>query len=275
MTLRIHAKVSTNLAERHLGRARTRHQKNVRLLASGESVNIAADGAAALALSEEQRAHITSFRQAARNTQDGISLLQTAEGSLDEVGNILSRMRELAVEAASEVLQTTERAYLNTELLELRGEIERIAQASEFNGIKLSNGATTSLAVQVGIKNVALEDRITVTLQTATLSALGIATMTLSSPLIAFSALGTIDAALDTLSTGRSAYGSLVNRMTAAHHSIQDRLENLVSSESSIRDVDFASESADLARNDIFQQAGVAILAQANQSPGVALQLIQ
>ena len=268
MTLRIHAKVSTNLAERHLGRARTRHQKNVRLLASGESVNIAADGAAALALSEEQRAHITSFRQAARNTQDGISLLQTAEGSLDEVGNILSRMRELAVEAASEVLQTTERAYLNTELLELRGEIERIAQASEFNGIKLSNGATTSLAVQVGIKNVALEDRITVTLQTATLSALGIATMTLSSPLIAFSALGTIDAALDTLSTGRSAYGSLVNRMTAAHHSIQDRLENLVSSESSIRDVDFASESADLARNDIFQQAGVAILAQANQSPG-------
>ncbi len=275
MALRINTNVASVFSQKHLSRSAARLQGNFERLSSGLRINKAADDAAGMAVSEKMRAHLRSMKQAMRNTNDGVSMVQTAEGGLNEIGNILSRMRELAVEAASEVLQTTERAFLATEFTALVSEVDRIAAATEFNGLKLANGTVTTLAVQVGIKNVALTDRITLTLQTANQTALGINVSTLSSATSAQTAISALDTAITSLNTSRAGYGALQNRLSSAMHNLEVSYENLVSSESSIRDVDFAAETADMTRNNIFQQAGVAVLAQANQSPQIALQLLQ
>jgi flagellin len=237
----------------------------------------AADDAAGLAISEKLRAQITSLRMAQRNTSDGVSMVQTAEGSLSEIANIMSRMRELAVEASSGVLQATERAYLATEFTSLQGEVERIADSTQFNGLSLSNGTTASVDVQVGIFNVAAEDRVTVTLQDADTAALAIdtAAIDLSSDTSAQAAIAAIDTAIDSVNSSRASYGAAQNQLVSALHNLENYTENLVETESRIRDTDFAAETAELTRNQIFQQAGVAVLAQANSSPQIALALLQ
>jgi flagellin len=214
---------------------------------------------------------------AQRNTSDGISMVQTAEGSLAEVTSIMSRMRELAVEASSAVLQPTERAYLNTEFSTLQAEIGRIAESAQFNGLDLSNGSTASVDVQVGIFNVAAEDRITVTLQNAQATALSIdaASIDLSADTAAQAAIAAIDTAIDSVNSSRATYGAAQNQLQSALHNLENYTENLVETESRIRDTDFASETAEMTRNQIFQQAGVAILSQANSAPQVALSLLQ
>jgi len=220
------------------------------------------------------RSQISSLHVAQRNTNDGISMVQTAEGSLSNIGDSLSRMRELAVQASSSVLQTGERAYLQTEFAKLSTEIDRISNVTEFNGQLLSKAGVTTVAVQVGI-NAAATDRITVTLQASGNAALGITASKVSSATDAQAAITKLDAAIDTNNKSRSEYGAVQNQLTSALHNLESYTENLVAAESRIRDVDFASETADMTRNSIFQQAGVAVLAQANVSGQVALQLLQ
>ncbi len=277
MALRINTNVSSVFAQKYVNRTSERLKSSMEHLSSGLRITKAADDAAGLAVSEKMRSQIRSLRMAMRNTADGVSMVQTAEGGLNEVTNIMSRMRELAVEASSGVLQATERAYLATEFTALQNEIERIADSTEFNGLNLSDGTTATVDVQVGIFNVAAQDRITVSLQDAQTATLGIDTLSadLGSAANAQAALGLIDTALDSVNDSRADYGAIQNRLSSAMRNLENYTENLVESESRIRDVDFAAETAELTRNQIFQQAGVSILSQANSSTQVALALLQ
>jgi len=263
-------------AQKNVARTQRNLRGTMQQLSSGLRITKAADDAAAMGVSEKMRAQITSLRMASRNTNDGISMIQTAEGALDETADILNRMRELSVEAASEVLQSTERAYLQTEFATLQGEIERIADSTEFNGLNLSDGSTTSVAVQVGIFNVGAQDRISVTLQDSQAATLGVntAAASLSTAATSQTAIASIDTAIDSVNNSRATYGAAQNRLSSALRNLENYTENLVETESRIRDVDFASATADLTRNQIFQQAGIAILSQANSSPQAALSLL-
>jgi flagellin len=246
-------------------------------LSSGLRLTRAADDAAGMGVSQKMRAHIQSLKMAQRNANDGISLVQTAEGALSETGDILARMRELAVESASDVLQATERAYLQTEFTALQEEIERIADSTEFNGLNLSDGTTTSIAVQVGIFNIAAQDRISVNLQDSQTATLGVNTALVDLATSANSqlAITAIDTAIDSVNNSRSNYGAVQNRLTSALRNLENYTENLVETESRIRDVDFAQATADLSRHQIFSQAGISVLSQANTNPQAALALLQ
>jgi flagellin len=245
-------------------------------LSSGLRITKAADDAAGMGVSEKMRAHISSLKMADRNTQDAISMVQTAEGAASEISSILGRMRELAVESSSEVLQATERAYLETEFDALQGEAERIAQATDFNGLKLTDGTTTEVAVQVGIFNVAAEDRITVNLTAIDTTSLAVNTSAISVSTVAGAqtSITALDVAIDSLNNARANYGADQNRLSSAVRNLENYTENLVEAESRIRDVDFAEATSSLTRNQIFQQAGISILSQANSAPSSALTLL-
>jgi len=240
-------------------------------ISSGLRISRAADDAAGLGVAESLESQSVSGRQAMRNTNDGISVLQTAEGATDEVGDILSRMRELAVQSSSETLADDERAYIQTEFEQLSDEIDRIAVATTFNGLPLSDGTNSSLDVQVGINNSA-NDRIAITLGDLTTSTLGVDTgsVDLSTATGAQAAIDVFDTALDSVSSIRSDLGAVQNRLDSALSNMETYVENLEGAESQIRDADFAYETAELARNQILQQAGVSVLAQAkNMNQGV------
>jgi flagellin len=277
MAIRINTNVESVFAQKHLARTQRSLRSTMEHLSSGLRLTRAADDAAGMGVSQKMRAHITSLKMAQRNANDGISLVQTAEGALSETGDILARMRELAVESSSEVLQATERAYLQTEFTALQEEIERIADSTEFNGLNLSNGTTTSVAVQVGIFNVAAEDRIDVVLQDSQTLTLGINTTAIDLGSAGDSQLSitAIDTAIDSVNNSRSAYGSVQNRITSALRNLENYTENLVETESRIRDVDFAQATADMSRHQIFSQAGISVLSQANSNPQNALSLLQ
>lgn len=276
MALRINTNVASVFAQKHSSRTQENLRANFEHLSSGLRITKAADDAAGLAISEGMRAEIRSLHQASRNTNDGISMVQTAEGALSEITNIVSRMRELAVESSSAILQATERAYLATEFTALQGEIDRISATTNFNGLQLANGSTASVAVQVGIFNSA-NDRITVNLQDSRSATLAIDTGTIDLTTAATSqtAITALDVALDSVNNSRATLGAAQNRLTSSMHNLENYTENLIEAESRIRDVDFAAETADLTRNQIFSQAGVAVLAQSNQSPQAALSLLQ
>ena len=276
MAIRINTNVDSVFAQKNLARTQRGMRSSMQKLSSGLRITKAADDAAAMGVSEKMRAQITSLKMAQRNTNDGISMIQTAEGALDETADILNRMRELAVESASEVLQATERAYLQTEFTALQGEIERIADSTEFNGLNLSDGTTTEVAVQVGIFNVAAEDRITVTLQDSQTATLGVntAVVDLASAANSQTAITAIDTAIDSVNNSRASYGAAQNQLGSALRNLENYTENLTETESRIRDVDFASETAEMTRNQIFSQAGISILSQANSAPQAALSLL-
>ena len=276
MAIRINTNVDSVFAQKNLARTQRSMRGSMQKLSSGLRITKAADDAAAMGVSEKMRAQITSLKMAQRNTNDGISMIQTAEGALDETADILNRMRELAVESASEVLQATERAYLQTEFTALQGEIERIADSTEFNGLNLSDGTTTEVAVQVGIFNVAAQDRITVTLQDSQTATLGVNTgaVDLGSAANSQTAITAIDTAIDSVNNSRASYGAAQNQLSSALRNLENYTENLTETESRIRDVDFASETATMTRNQIFSQAGISILSQANSSPQAALSLL-
>jgi flagellin len=233
-------------------------------ISSGLRIAKAADDAAGLAVAESLNAQSASGRVAMRNTNDGISVIQTAEGAMDSVGDIISRMRELAVQSSSETLADDERAYIQDEFEQLSSEIDRIASSTNFNGNSLTDGTTTALDVQVGVMNTA-NDRITITLNDLTASTLGVdtAAVDLSSAAGAQAAIDTFDTALDSVSSYRSELGAAQNRLDSALSNMETYVENLEGAESQIRDADFAFETAELAKNQILQQAGVSVLAQA------------
>jgi len=246
-------------------------------ISSGLRITKAADDAAGLGVAENLDAIEISARQAMRNTNDGISMVQTAEGATNEVANILKRMRELAVQSASETLASTERAYASTELVALQDEIDRIAQVTEFNGILLSEGTNTQLNVQVGVMNAASgQDRILVTFGDlrSTILAIDSGSINFNSATNAFNAIDDLDAALDTLNNYRSNLGASQNRLDSSLRNMENYTENLASAQSQIRDADFAWETAELSKSQIMQQAGTSILAQANQINQGALSLL-
>jgi flagellin len=274
MGLRVNTNISSMNAQRNLAAVTLRLQGNFTRLSSGLRIATASDDAAGLGISERMRSQIRSFGAASRNAQDGISLVQTAEGALSEVSNILGRMRELSIQAANGTLTTVDRGTLDTEFQELISEVARIAATTTFNGVNLLDGTTTSTNIQTGIN---AGEVIVVQLQNSQTGTTGlnIAGLAISSSALASSGLTVLDAAIDKVTSNRGTLGSANNRLLSAVSSIANARENLAAAESRIRDVDVAAETADLTRNTIMQQAAVSILSQANVQPQLALSLLQ
>ena len=244
-------------------------------ISSGLRINSASDDSAGLAVAENLASEGQSLKQAQRNTHDGISVIQTAEGATNEVGDILKRMRELAVQSSSETLHNDERAFIQDEFKQLTAEVDRIADVTEFNGISLGNAANAQLNVQVGVHNTT-DDRIAIELGDLRASTLKVDTgnVDLSNVASAQAALQTIDTALDSVNGYRSDYGSVENRLESALNNLEIYTENIAGAESRIRDADFAKETAEMSKFNIMQQAGTAILSQANGINQGALRLI-
>lgn len=275
MAMSIRTNVSSLNAQRNLYNTQMQLDSSLSKLSSGYRITKAGDDAAGLGISVNLEAQIRSYNQGVRNANDGISLIQTAEASMNEQSNILSRLRELAMQSASDGIGNTERGYIQSEVTEQVNEIERVAQATEFNGQKLLDGSAATLDFQVGIRNVAANDRISVTTVDATSATLGVAGLDLSTKAGAQAALATLDTALQTLSTARATMGAAGNRFNSAVASIQAASESLSAANSRIRDVDVAEETSRMARSQVLMQAGVSVLAQANQMPQIALKLLQ
>jgi flagellin len=271
MGLRVNTNIVSMTAQRNLGAVTDRLQGNYARLSSGLRIATASDDAAGLGISERMRSQIRSLGQASRNAQDGISLAQSAEGALNETSNTLVRMRELAIQAANGTLSDADRATIDTEFQALLTEIDRIASETEFNGIPLLDGSSTQVDIQVGLDS---GDTITIDLQDVTTTTLGISSVDVTSVTNATASLTLLDDAISNLNEARGDLGAAQNRILSAYRSINNTRENLSASESRIRDVDVASETADLSRNTIMQQAAVAVLSQANTQPSLALSLL-
>ena len=270
MGLRVNTNIASMTAQKNLGAVSGRLQGNFSRLSSGLRIASASDDAAGLGISERMRSQIRSFAAAGRNAQDGVSLVQTADGALQEVSNNLSRMRELAVQASNGTLTTGDRATLDNEFQELISEIDRIASDTVFNGVNLLDGSSASISIQAGINS---GETISMTMADVSAATLAL-TGDVTSAANASTALGVLDTAIDSVTTGRGQLGAGINRLNSAIQSIATVRENLSAAESRIRDVDVAMETADLARNSILQQASVSVLAQANQQPQLALSLL-
>lgn len=274
----INTNVASLNAQRNLSSTQNRLESNYGRLSTGLRINHAADDAAGLAISERLRSQIRSMTQAERNGNDGISLLQTAEGAMNEVSGVLTRIRELAVQSANGTLGATERTYIDNEKTALLAEVDRIAASTEFNGTNLLNGgaAGVSFTFQIGTHGTA-SDTITASISdmsTTTLAGGALAALDLTSQAGAQSALATLDTAIDGVSTARATLGTAQNRLQVTIANLGNARENLSAAQSRIRDVDVASETADMTRNNILTQSGVAVLAQANQMPQIALKLL-
>jgi flagellin len=242
-------------------------------LSSGYRVNSAADDAAGLAISESMKSQIRSYTVAQRNASDAQSMAQTAEGALGDVHDIMGRMRELAMQSSNGDLGSTDRGYISTEFKALQSEVTRIQGSAKFNGKQLINATAATTTFQVGLNNVG-SDQIKVTFGGVQLTAITANTTDLSTATGALNALATIDTAIQNVSTARSNFGTAMNRMDFATSNIQTMQLNITAANSRIRDVDVASETANLSRNQVLTQAGTAVLAQANQIPQLALSLI-
>ena len=276
MGLRINTNVQSLAAQRNLGQSNMAQKASLEHLSSGSRINKAADDAAGLAISEKMRAGIRSLGQGIRNANDGISLIQTAEGGMNEVGNILVRFRELSMQAASDTVGDSERGFIDKEMQQLKGEVSRISKSTEYNGTKLLNGEGKDLDIQVGLNNRPDEDRFSFSLANANVSAerLGVSSLTAVTKEDAQNNLAIVDEALKNVADNRSSMGALQNRLQSAVNNMQIYNENLSSARSRITDVDMASETAELTRTNILSQAGVSVLSQANSNAQLALKLI-
>lgn len=262
-------------AQRNLANTQRALGQNFQRLSSGYRINSAADDAAGLGVSEQLRAAIRSYAVAERNTNGGLSMVQTADSALGQIGSMLQRMRELAVEGANGDLQSTDRGYLDTELGALKLEITRIVDSSSFNGQVLLGGAASTITFQVGAYNV-VQDTISVAFNGVDLTTLGLSPVTVSGATAANAqnAITAVDGAISAISSERSKFGAAMNRFSTTVSNIQSMRTNLAAADSRIRDVDVAEETASLARNRVLAEAGAAVLAQANQAPQLAMTLL-
>ncbi|MBY0449709.1 MAG: flagellin FliC [Cyanobacteria bacterium] len=281
MPLIINTNVSSLNAQRNLGVNSANLNKSLERLSSGLRINRAGDDAAGLQISELFRAQIRGQQKAVDNTQDGINLLNLADGSYQTISDNLQRIRELTVQAANDTNATAQRTAIEGEIDQLRSDIDRIASATTFNGnILLGSATPANLFIQVGSNNDNFKDRIDLVsaLGNASTGTAGLnlsaASGQLQSNGSAQTYLGTVDAALSALNVKRSTLGALANRLQSASANAEVKIENLSAAESRIRNVDVAAESANLTRNQILQQASASILSQANQSSQLALKLI-
>jgi len=279
----INTNINSLISQNALTRNNRALSSSMEQLSTGKRINSAADDAAGLAISNKMTAQIRGLNQAVRNANDGISLLQTAEGATTEITNMLQRMRELAVQAANDTYTSADRSALNAEVSELQDEISRIGNNTEWNGMKLfiaqsagsAGGIGTSGAVslQVGVDGTNT-DRITVQLNEITTTTLGISAISLGTAASAASALQTLDAAISLIDDDRATFGATINRLTYAVDNLTNVSQNSSASRSRILDTDYAKASSELARTQIIQQAATAILAQANQSQQAVLKLL-
>lgn len=277
MGLRINTNVASLNAQRNLGSTRLNMTKALEKLSSGQRINRAGDDAAGLAISENLKAQIKGLSQAERNAEDGISLVQIAEGALVEVSNILIRLRELAVQAASDTIGSTERKFLNVEFEQLTSEIDRIANSTEFNRVPLLNGTGAVFDIQIGTRNDPISDRLTFDASSAdvNVAALGLNLASVSDKISAQNSLTSIDQAIISVSGIRADFGALQNRLQSTINNVQVSIENLSAANSRVRDTDIAAETAELTKQNILMQAGTSVLSQANSSTNSALTLIQ
>ena len=273
MALSIKTNVSALDAQKNLMGTELDLNNSLAKLSSGFRITKAADDAAGLAISVNLGAQIKSYNQAVKNGNDALNVVQTADSSLNETQNILTRLRELASQSASSGVSNTERGYIQNEVNGLVSEIDRIANATEYNGVALINTAA-ALTFQVGIRNVAANDQIVVTTSSATSSSLGVNALSLSSLTGAQQALGTIDTAMQSVSSTRATLGAQANRFEKVINVATQASVSLSAAQSRIRDVDVAEETSNMSRTQILMQAGVSVLAQANQLPQVALKLL-
>jgi flagellin len=281
MGLRINSNLPALNAQRNLSRSQLDLERSLDRLSSGLRITRAGDDAAGLAISDKLTAQVRGLSQAQRNANDGISVIQTAEGALNEISNILIRLRELAVQSASTAgVSNSERSFLQNEFSSLQSEITRIAQATQFGGRTLLDGSLSgsgnSLVFQVGIFNNSSVDRFSLDIGSATASGLSVQTTdaAVSTATAAQNALATIDTALTSVSTLRGNLGASQNRLQSTINNLAVSIETLSAANSRIRDVDVAAETAALTRAQVLQQAGIAVLAQANVSSQVALTLL-
>lgn len=276
MGLRVATNVASINAQRNLGTSQVSIQDNMSKLASGSRINKAADDAAGLAISENLKGSIRSIRQATRNANDGVSLVQTAEGGLNEIGNIITRLRELGIQAASDTVGDTERGFLNKEVVQLKDEMKRIASTTSWGKTKLLDGSAPQFDFQVGIYNNESEDRISFNASEniALPDNLGVADIDYTTKEGAQSALDSLDNAQSQVNGMRSNLGALQNRLTSTIQNQGVTEENLAAANSRIRDTDIASATAEMTRSQVLLQAATSTLAQANSKDSLALKLI-
>jgi flagellin len=277
MALRINYNLAASVAQRSLGASQDNYAKQAERLATGLRINKAGDDAAGMAVSERLKNQVRGLNQAARNAQDGISLIQTAEGAMGEAHNILARMRELAIQASNDTVTANDRTNLMTEFSSLYAEIDRIATSTQFNGTAILTGGSTSLTLQVGANN---SNTITLNVTPSsgfqpTRLAATMSDMTITYQTAASAAITTLDAAVNAVSTARASLGAMQSRLESAGRSIAVASENAAAANSRIADADIAESMSELVRAQILQQAGISVLAQANQAPSLVLQLLK
>jgi len=276
MGFRIATNVQSLAAQRTLNNTREAQNRSLEKLSAGGRITRAGDDAAGLAISEKLKAEIRSMRQANRNANDGISLIQTAEGGLNEIQNILIRLRELSMQSASDTVGDVERGFSDKEVQHLTSEMQRISDVTKFNGKSLLNGQGEALEFQVGTHNNAAEDRLTYYTRSAaaTVKTMGLDGLTVKSKVDAQANLAKIDDAIKMVNDNRASFGALQNRLQSTINNLTIADENLSAANSRIRDVDVAAESSELTKRNILMQAGTAMLAQANSNGMMALKLI-
>lgn len=276
MGLRISTNVSAMNAQKNLYMTNINMNRSMARLASGQRINQAADDAAGLAISENLKGLIRGLGQANRNANDGISLVQIAEGNLNEVSNMMIRLRELGVQASSDTIGDTERKFLDVEYQQLKSEIQRISESTNFNGTDLLNGTGGVLDIQVGVNNDPFKDRISFNAGAAntTIEALGLVAESVATKEGAQAGLNVLDSALTSVNAIRANFGAMQNRLQATSNNILVYNENMSAANSRIRDTDVAAETTEMTRNNILMQAGVSVLGQANQSAQLALKLL-
>jgi flagellin len=276
MGMRISTNIGSINAQRTLANSQREIQKSMAQLSSGSRITKAADDAAGLGISENLKSQIRSYSQASRNANDAISMVQVAEGGLGEVSNILTRMRELGIQASSDTLGDKEREFLDLEVQQLKAEIQRISKTTRFGSTSLLDGTGSRFDIQVGINNEETQDRISFDSSSlnATLSELGVSGVDFKRKEGAQEALQVIDDAQSRVAGFRAYLGALQNRFQSTIDNLGVQHENLSAANSRIRDADIAASTAEAARNNIMLQASTSVLAQANQQPALALKMI-
>lgn len=276
MGLRINTNVVSLSAQRSLGNTNSAQESSLAKLSSGTRITRSADDAAGLAISEKLKAQVRGVNQAERNANDGISMIQIAEGGLNEVSSILTRLRELSVQAASDTIGDSERKFTDLEYQNLKSEIERISQVTEFNGKKLLTGEGETYDFQIGINNDDFQDRIKFDTQmlNSSIENLGVSEIGVSSKEGAQESLSILDDAIQKVSGQRAELGAKQNRLSSTIQNLQVSSENLSAANSRIRDTDYAMETAKNAKLNILNAAGTSVLSQANSQGNMALKLI-
>ncbi len=277
MGLRINTNVPSLIAQRNLRTTRGSLDKSLERLSSGHRINNAGDDAAGLAISESMKAQLRGLGQAERNAQDGISVVQIAEGALAEVSNILIRLRELGVQAASDTVGQSERGFMDVEYQQNLAEIDRIAQSTEYNGVPLLNGLTQNFEIQIGTRNNPMVDRVKLfdgSGADVNIVALGINLANVADKSSAQNSLAAVDKALSSITSIRAEFGAMQNRLQSITSNIMISRENLAAANSRIRDTDMAEETSELTKNQILMQAGTSVLGQANTTIKTALSLL-